>query len=124
MKVTRIMHSGRNVAADPEAARRFYGEVLGLAPADRPDIPGIGGWWFAAGDAQVHLIDAGMADHGINPTGPHLCLGVDDIEQAVAELDDHGIEYFRTTQGPQQIVQVFVCDPAGNTIELQQDRPL
>ncbi len=124
MHVTRIMHSGRNVATSPEETRRFYADVLGLAPADRPDIPGVDGWWFRAGEGQVHLIDAGMAEHGINPTGPHICLGVEDIEVAVADLEEQGIEFFRLAQGPLQITQVFFCDPAGNTIELQQDRPL
>ncbi len=124
MQVTRIMHAGQNVSPAPEKTREFYEEVFGLAPAARPEIPGVDGWWFSAGDGQVHLIDAATADHGINPTGPHICLGVDDIEGAVAELEQRGVEHFRVTQGPDKIVQVFLCDPAGNTLELQEERAL
>jgi hypothetical protein len=38
----------------------------------------------------------------------------------VANIERAGIEYFRIGDGND--AQVFVTDPAGNTIELQQDR--
>jgi catechol 2,3-dioxygenase-like lactoylglutathione lyase family enzyme len=124
MKITRILHSAANVSADPEAAASFYRDVLGMGASDRPEIPGVGGWWFRAGDGQIHLIDAARAPAGVDPTGPHFCLGVADLDEAIAELDERDIPYLRATQGPREIVQVFITDPAGNTIELQQDRPL
>ena len=123
MKITRIMHTSVNVAGELPETRTFYSDVLELAGAQRPEIAGVGGAWFRAGDAQVHLVDATKAGMGIDPVGPHFCLGVEDIGAAVAELDERGIEYFSATQPP-DILQVWFCDPAGNTIELQQDRPL
>lgn len=100
----------------------MYGELLGLSSAERPEIPGIPGTWFRADDAQVHLVGAPPEGSEIDPTGPHFCFGVEDIEAAVAELEERRIPYRRGSQGP--VVQIWVADPAGNTIELQQDRPL
>lgn len=129
MRVTRILHASVNVAGSLDEAGRFYTDVLGMAPAARPEIPGVGGRWLTAGAGQVHLVDAPMAGAGIDPTGPHFCLAVDDIESAVAELEDLGIPFVRASQpaGPasrDEVTQIWFTDPAGNTIELQQDRPL
>ncbi|MGP8060079.1 MAG: VOC family protein [Acidimicrobiales bacterium] len=121
MKVTRIMHSSVNVAGTLGEAETFYRDVLGLSPAPRPEIPGVGGRWFTADDAQIHLVDAPCTGSGIDPTGPHVCLGVDDLGSAVAELESLGLETFSADS--QGIVQVWFCDPAGNTIELQEDGP-
>ncbi len=129
MKVTRILHASVNVAGSLDRADRFYAEVLGLDRSPRPDIPGVGGRWLAAGDGQVHLVDAPMAGQGIDPTGPHFCLAVEDVEAAVAELEARGIPYLRAAQPAPpgrtgEVVQVWFTDPAGNTIEIQEDRPL
>ena len=38
------------------AARRFFGELLGLVELERPAaLRGRGGVWFAAGDHQLHV---------------------------------------------------------------------
>lgn len=129
MRVTRILHASVNVAGSLPETARFYGETLGMPAATRPEIPGVGGRWLTAGDGQVHLVDAPMAGAGIDPTGPHVCLAVEDIEAAVAELEELGIPYLRASQpaGPDwrdEVVQIWVADPAGNTVELQEDHPL
>jgi len=122
VKVTRILHASVNVSDELGENDRFYQEVLGLGTTERPQIPGVAGRWFAVGDAQVHLVDAPHNPTGIDPTGPHFCLGVDDIDEAVGELERQGIEYF--SDASTGIRQIWIRDPAGNTVELQQDRPL
>jgi catechol 2,3-dioxygenase-like lactoylglutathione lyase family enzyme len=67
----------------------------------------------------VHLVDAPAGDQVIRPTGPHVCFGVEDLDGAIAELERDGIPLVRGAQG--EVVQIWVTDPAGNTIELQQD---
>jgi catechol 2,3-dioxygenase-like lactoylglutathione lyase family enzyme len=119
MKVTRILHTSVSVEGRLDSATDFYRTLLGLADEARPDFPGVGGHWFAVGDAQVHLVDAPGGSGAIRPTDHHVCFGVDDLDAAITELEANGIEYLRAAQG--DVVQVWVADPAGNTIELQQD---
>jgi len=122
MRVTRVGHVSVNVDGALDETRSFYTEILGLDDRDRPEIPGIGGHWHGIGDVELHLVDAGHAGHGIDPTGPHFCLFVDDIDAAIRELDTRAIPHLDAAQG--DVSQVFITDPAGNTIELQQDRPV
>jgi catechol 2,3-dioxygenase-like lactoylglutathione lyase family enzyme len=120
MKVTRILHASVNVEDRLEPTAAFYTTILGLDPAPRPTIPGIAGQWFSVGDAQLHLVDAPhRGAPRIDPTGPHICFGVEDLDAAIAELDGAGIPYERGTQGA--ITQIWITDPSGFTIELQPD---
>ena len=122
MRVTRLHHVsvGTNDAALSDLVA-FYRDVLGLGDADRPDIPGLPGHWHETGDAQLHFVDAAPLGARIDPIGPHFCLAVDDLDAAIAELEQRGIAYERAVQG-EDTVQIWIADPAGNTVELQQDR--
>lgn len=119
MKVTRVAHVSVNVETNLDDTRRFYRDVLGLGDVPRPDIPGVGGHWHSIGDTQLHLVDAAHVGHGIDPTGPHFCVYVEDLDEAIRELDAAGIEHVRGAQG--DVVQIWIVDPSDNTIELQQD---
>ena len=56
---------------------------------------------------------------GHPPTGPHVCFAVSDLGAAIAELEATGIPFTRGAQG--ETVQIWFNDPAGNTVEIQQD---
>ena len=114
MNVTGIQHVSVNCEGRLAATREFYERVIGLPAAERPEL-GIAGHWFAAGDAQLHLIDAPARGEGIDPIGPHWCFLVSDLDAAEAELGQAGVEHFRLG------AQLFLVDPAGNTVEIQQD---
>ena len=118
MKVTRILHHSVNVEGDLESAVDFY-RRLSLPDAARPEIPGVDGHWFTVEQAQVHLVDAPAGSDTIRPTGPHVCFGVEDLAATVAELERDGIPFVRAWQGA--VEQIWIADPVGNTIELQQD---
>jgi catechol 2,3-dioxygenase-like lactoylglutathione lyase family enzyme len=120
MRVTRVAHVSVNVEGALDATADFYGEILGLDTTARPEIPGVDGRWLLAGDTEVHLVDAPMRGRGIDPTGPHFCVFVEDLDAAIAELEDRGIEYRRGAQG--DVVQIWIADPSGHTVELQQER--
>jgi catechol 2,3-dioxygenase-like lactoylglutathione lyase family enzyme len=109
-----------NVQGGLDETRRFYADVLGLGDRARPEIPGVGGHWHALGDAELHLVDADCRGAGIDPTGPHFCVFVEDLDGAIDELEARGIEYVRGAQG--DVVQIWIADPTGHTVELQQDR--
>ena len=121
MKVTRFHHVSVNTngIALPEVVA-FYRDVLGLADESRPEIPGVPGHWNGVGDQQLHIVGAPSVGAGIDPTGHHYCVAVEDLDAAIAELEAQNIEYVRAVQG-EGTVQIWITDPAGNTIELQQE---
>jgi catechol 2,3-dioxygenase-like lactoylglutathione lyase family enzyme len=121
MKVTRVHHVSVNTANVPvDEMVSFYRDVLGLTDLPRPEIPGIAGHWHAVGDAELHLVGAPPSGTPPDATGNHYCVAVDDLDGAIAELEARGIRYERAVQGA-NTVQIWIADPAGNTIELQQD---
>lgn len=122
MKVTRIMHASVNSASAVDDTAVFYRDVLGLDEAWRPEIPGVPGHWFTVGDAQIHLVGRDPSDQELDPSRHHVCLGVEDLAGAVAELEARGLPVIRAAQQHPggEVVQVFVTDPCGNVIELQQ----
>jgi catechol 2,3-dioxygenase-like lactoylglutathione lyase family enzyme len=120
VKITRLLHVSVNVEGELDASRTFYEQLLGLGPIPRPDIPGVDGSWLGLpGGEQLHLVDAPTGPAGIQPTGHHFCVAVDDLDGAIAELEAREIAYKRGAQG--DVVQIWIVDPAGNTIEFQQE---
>lgn len=72
------------IAAPPdceEAARRFFGDLLGLAEVEKPEpLRARGGVWFALGERQLHV----GVEAGFEPARKaHVALWV-----GAAELDD------------------------------------
>jgi catechol 2,3-dioxygenase-like lactoylglutathione lyase family enzyme len=121
MKITRVLHVSVNVnGTDLDPLVGFYRDVLGLGDQPRPDIPGVPGHWHRIGDVELHLVGAPGTGTSIDPTGPHFCVAVEDLDAAVRELDERGIEHVRGVQG-EGVVQIWIADPAGNTVELQQE---
>lgn len=121
MKVLRFHHVSVN-ANDTSLAEMttFYRDVLGLGDKERPEIPGVPGHWHVVGDLELHLVGAPPSNEAIDTTGHHYCVTVADLDGAIAELEAGGIEYVRAVQGA-GTVQIWIADPAGNTIELQQE---
>jgi catechol 2,3-dioxygenase-like lactoylglutathione lyase family enzyme len=126
VKITGVLHASVNVTGTLDAASEWYRQVLGLETTWRPQIEGVPGVWFAVDDvAQIHLVGAPeRADRSIDPSAHHVCLGVEDLAAAVAELDVGGVPYIRGAQDQNGVVvaQIFVTDPAGNVVELQEDK--
>jgi lactoylglutathione lyase len=123
MRVTRFHHVSVNAnGTSVEEMAEFYGDVLGLRDKDRPEIPGVPGHWHTVGNQELHLVGAPGSGDAIDTTGNHFCVAVDDLDGAIAELEARGIDYVRAVQGA-DTVQIWIADPGGNTIELQQEGP-
>lgn len=125
MKITRINHMAYNVAGVVAEARDFYTRVLGLRevpirlPGGEPMIHSPMGLWIQQGDVQMHLIGLERTGEVREPQGTHVSWYVADLDAAIAELRAGGIEMRELRGGAGHIV--WIADPAGNTIELQQD---
>lgn len=119
-------------AADLEASRRFYVEVLGLRVGSRPGF-GFPGLWLYAGEDEsqfgvVHLIGAGeglqayLGDGAIPQVGTgaldHIAFLAADWPGQQRRCARHGIDYVERTAPDLGLRQVFLRDPDGVTVEL------
>jgi GNAT superfamily N-acetyltransferase len=104
------------VAAPPggeDAARVFYGDLLGLPEVDKPErLRARGGAWFAVGDQQLHVgIEADFAP----ARKAHPALAVpraSDLRALAERLQEAGHDV--ESDGP----RIYVADPFGNRLEL------
>jgi catechol 2,3-dioxygenase-like lactoylglutathione lyase family enzyme len=125
VKITRINHMAYNVAGVVAEARDFYTRLLGLPevpiqfPGGEPMMHSPMGLWIEQGGVQMHLIGLEKTGEVREPQGTHVSWYVDDLDAAIEELRAAGIE-MRELRGAVGHI-VWIADPAGNTIELQQD---
>jgi glyoxylase I family protein len=108
------------VIEDVERSRAFYGGVLGLPEAARPDL-GFPGAWYQAGAVQLHLIvpppgvDTGARPEKLSPIAPHLAFAIDGYDATRDALRAAGLEVVELGRAAGQM---WVADPDGNIIEL------
>lgn len=115
MDVTGLHHVNVNVASLEESLT-FYVDKLGFVLLPRPDF-GFAGAWLQMGAHQLHLVES--AEFVIDPR-QHFALQVGDLDACTAHLDTVGVEYRRPPITGGAGRQVFVRDPSGNRIELNQ----
>lgn len=125
MKITRINHVAYNVAGVVPETREFYTRLLGIPeipiqfPGGEPMIGSPMGLWIQHDGVQMHLIGLPRTGETREPTGTHVSWYVDDLAGAIAEIRAAGLEMREMSGAVGHIV--WISDPAGNTIELQQD---
>lgn len=99
-----------------DAARRFYGEILGLEeitpPASLRDLNVI---WYRLGNTELHILTE--EPQGQDHSGRHFCVAVDDVEALHERLEAAGIAVVGTTPIPGR-PRYFIRDPFGNLIEI------
>ena len=106
------------MAAPPgceEAARGFYGGLLGLAELPKPAaLRGRGGVWFALGPHQLHV---GVEEPYAPARKAHPALAARDLDALAARLEAAGapVAWDGTLPGSRR---VYTSDPWGNRIEL------
>jgi catechol 2,3-dioxygenase-like lactoylglutathione lyase family enzyme len=129
IRTGRVNHVALKVT-DVDKSRDFYEKVIGLKKIPRPKI-NIPGEWYGLGEGALHLIGGERRRDGIDPTGPHIAVQVEDIDDTKRALTEMGINFLdaevmiaRMNLSPDQAKmvgrQVWVQDPDGNVLELQQ----
>jgi catechol 2,3-dioxygenase-like lactoylglutathione lyase family enzyme len=116
---TRINHVSIN-ARDLSESVDFYRELLDAEPIPTPNF-GLPVQWLALGRTQLHLFE-----RDLQPTSHHhLGITVDDLEAAYRVAERRGC-FERDAFGnhlvelPGDLVQLYVRDPSGNLVELDQ----
>jgi len=108
--------------ADLERSVAFYRDKLGFKCAyDFVDANGrqIGQCLHIGGRSFIELFRSSLpapAEQGHR----HVCFEVDDIEAAAAELKRRGVEVTKINRGSDRSYNVWLADPDGNRLELQQ----
>ena len=101
-----------------DAARAFYGGLLGLREIPKPAaLAARGGAWFALGDrGQLHV---GVEEPFVPARKAHPALAVapDGLDALAARLADAGVAVRRDGAIP-GVRRFYVDDPWGNRIEL------
>ncbi|MGA4843476.1 VOC family protein [Streptomyces sp. G45] len=113
---------------DPDAARAFYGDALGLAVyREFGTGPERGTVYFLGGG---YLEVSGRADGSAAASSPdvRLWLQVADVQAAYEELAARGVEVLRPpVKEPWGLVEMWIADPDGTRIavvEVPEDHPL
>jgi len=115
----RINHVSVN-ARDLRRSTDFYVEVLGAEPILTPNF-GVPVQWLALGRTQLHLFE-----RDLQPTSHHhFGVTVDDVEpvyRAAERWDAFDDVAFRNrlVELPGDVVQLYLRDPAGNLLEVDQ----
>lgn len=98
-------------------ARRFYGDLLGLAEIEKPaGLRGRGGIWFCCGEQQLHV---GVEDEFAPARKAHPAFRVADGQlNALAERLDYAGEQVIWDVALPGVRRFYTQDPWGNRIEL------
>lgn len=120
MKVTGFNHIGLNGTGKYDEVKEFYQGFLGLNDIERSGAATfVSGFWSGIDHPIIHMI-TDPAEGGLEmPNNTHLSLFVADIDEAVAEVKARTEDHLHVGEGRDQII--WFKDPAGNTVELQQD---
>ncbi len=114
-------------AADLPSARRFYEEVLGLAPMFADERLAA----YAVGPSVLLLFQRGTTEQPVRLPGgcipPHgaqgcqhlaLAIGADELEPWIAHLAAAGVPIEARTQWPRGAISLYFRDPDGHLMEL------
>jgi catechol 2,3-dioxygenase-like lactoylglutathione lyase family enzyme len=116
---SRINHVSVNARSLQESVD-FYVDLLGAEPIATPNF-GLPVQWLALGRTQLHLFE-----RDLQPTSHHhFGVTVDDLEPVYRAAERRGAfddEAFRNrlVELPGDVVQLYVRDPAGNLLEIDQ----
>jgi 8-oxo-dGTP pyrophosphatase MutT (NUDIX family) len=120
MNSTRLDHV--QIAAPPgcEAeARRWFGEVVGLAEVEKPEpLRGRGGVWFALGRSQLHV---GVEEDFEPARKAHPALRIGELDALAARLEAAAspVRWDEAVPGERRF---YSEDPWGNRIEFVAER--
>jgi catechol 2,3-dioxygenase-like lactoylglutathione lyase family enzyme len=100
-----------------DAAREFYGKVLGLVEIPKPtELAKRGGCWFRSPDGSVEL-HLGVEEDFRPARKAHPALVSDDLDALERTLRDGGIEVARDVELA-GFRRFYVADPFGNRLEM------
>jgi catechol 2,3-dioxygenase-like lactoylglutathione lyase family enzyme len=97
-----------------EAAREFYGGILGMREIEKPaTLRGRGGCWFQCGEQQLHV---GVEAEFRAAKKAHPAFAVNDLEALRRSLAARGVKITEDDAVP-GVGRFYAEDPWGNRLE-------
>ena len=97
---------------------RFYGEVLGLFPGERPNFDFPGAWLYAEDRPILHIVGGRSRDALKAGVIDHIAFSARGLAATLAKLTAHDVEHICRQQAGSGVWQVFFFDPNGARVEL------
>ncbi len=114
-------------ATDLDRSVAFYTHVLGLREVPAP-FPRAGARWIALGNGRMlHIVGHGTPG-ALHDRWDHFALACSDLDAMIARLDALHVAWTDMEGGhsvqmrPDHVRQIFVRDPDGYTIEINDAR--
>ncbi len=103
-----------------DAAKHFYGVVLGLQEVPKPEESrGRGGAWYQLGPVQLHLsIEDGLGEGCSSKR--HVCYTVSNLADTEAQFRQAAVEIIPDDKPVAGWWRFYVRDPGGNRLEIAQ----
>lgn len=104
-----------------DGLRDFYVDVIGLAEGWRPPFRSSGYWLYAGKRDVLHLTETAPGENritGIDTSFDHIAFTCTDAAAMEARLRDRGVDYAVDEVPLLAQRQIFLRDPASNSIEL------
>ena len=118
-RVASIHHAQIMIPPGGEAAaRRFYGELLGMAELDKPPLlRARGGLWMQAGDRQLHI---GVEEPGVDrrATRAHVAYEVDQARRLPRASSSRRAWTIKDGERVDGFRRFELRNPFGNRVEL------
>jgi catechol 2,3-dioxygenase-like lactoylglutathione lyase family enzyme len=113
------------VVSNLDASVAFYRDALGMSLAFefRNAAGARTGAYLHAGDRTFVELFAGHPAASPGGSYRHICLEVDDVQEEVRHLREHGIVAEGLKLGADRSWQAWISDPDGNRIELHGYTP-
>jgi catechol 2,3-dioxygenase-like lactoylglutathione lyase family enzyme len=121
INIVEINHVQTTVRPSAEqAAKHFYGAILGLEEIPKPAGPrSRGGAWYRCGGVELHLSIEDTPSNNL-ASKRHVCFMVPNLADAEAAMVQANIEIIPDTQPIEGWRRFYVRDPGGNKIEIAE----
>src|SRR5579859_7233671 len=119
VEVRALHHLQVSVPPEAEAAaKRFYGELLGLREVPKPGAERKGGAWYEQGGVGFHL----SLEDGVDGRSSkrHVCFLVASVEEAERALRAAGVTIISDKDPIPGWRRFYVRDPGGNRVEIAE----